>query len=172
MSDRPYVLALDQGTTSSRCILFDRQQNIVGLAQREFGQHYPKPGWVEHDPTAILNTQIDALREVVRISGAPLDSIAAIGMTNQRETTLLWDRKTGRPLHNAIVWQCRRTAPIVARLCEEGLEEHIRQTTGLVPDAYFSGSKLSWLLDHLDLHDRAERGEICFGTVDSRRAHV
>ena len=167
MSDRPYVLALDQGTTSSRCILFDRQQNIVGLAQREFGQHYPKPGWVEHDPTAILNTQIDALREVVRISGAPLDSIAAIGMTNQRETTLLWDRKTGRPLHNAIVWQCRRTAPIVARLCEEGLEEHIRQTTGLVPDAYFSGSKLSWLLDHLDLHDRAERGEICFGTVDS-----
>lgn len=162
-----YVIALDQGTTSSRAVLFDENARIVAMKSYEFEQIYPQPGWVEHDPTAILNTQIDALREVVRISGAPLDSIAAIGMTNQRETTLLWDRKTGRPLHNAIVWQCRRTAPIVARLCEEGLEEHIRQTTGLVPDAYFSGSKLSWLLDHLDLHDRAERGEICFGTVDS-----
>ena len=162
-----YVMALDAGTTSNRCILFNEKGEMCSVAQREFKQYFPKPGWVEHDPTAILNTQIDALREVVRISGAPLDSIAAIGMTNQRETTLLWDRKTGRPLHNAIVWQCRRTAPIVARLCEEGLEEHIRQTTGLVPDAYFSGSKLSWLLDHLDLHDRAERGEICFGTVDS-----
>lgn len=162
-----YVIALDQGTTSSRAVLFDENARIVAMKSYEFEQIYPQPGWVEHDPTAILNTQIDALREVVRISGAPLDSIAAIGMTNQHETTLLWDRKTGRPLHNAIVWQCRRTAPIVARLCEEGLEEHIRQTTGLVPDAYFSGSKLSWLLDHLDLHDRAERGEICFGTVDS-----
>ena len=109
----------------------------------EFEQIYPQPGWVEHDPAAILNTQVDALREVVRISGVPLDSIAAIGITNQRETTLLWDRKTGRPLHNAIVWQCRRTAPIVARLCEEGLEKHIKSVTGLVPDAYFSGSKLS-----------------------------
>ena len=162
-----YIMALDAGTTSNRCILFNQAGEMCSVAQKEFTQYFPKPGWVEHDPTAILNTQIDALREVVRISGAPLDSIAAIGMTNQRETTLLWDRKTGRPLHNAIVWQCRRTAPIVARLCEEGLEEHIRQTTGLVPDAYFSGSKLSWLLDHLDLHDRAERGEICFGTVDS-----
>lgn len=128
-----YVIALDQGTTSSRAVLFDENARIVAMKSYEFEQIYPQPGWVEHDPTAILNTQIDALREVVRISGAPLDSIAAIGMTNQRETTLLWDRKTGRPLHNAIVWQCpARTAPIVARLCEEGLEEHIRQTTGLV----------------------------------------
>ena len=123
-----YILALDQGTTSSRAILFGRDGSVGGHAQQPFQQYYPQPGWVEHDPTAILNTQIDALREVVRISGAPLDSIAAIGMTNQRETTLLWDRKTGRPLHNAIVWQCRRTAPIVARLCEEGLEEHFQKT--------------------------------------------
>ena len=133
----------------------------------EFEQIYPQPGWVEHDPMAILNTQVDALREAVRISGIPVGDIAAIGITNQRETTLLWDRKTGQPMHNAIVWQCRRTAPIVKRLCDEGLEEHIRETTGLVPDAYFSGTKLSWLLDKLDLHDRAERGELCFGTVDS-----
>ena len=156
-----YVIALDQGTTSSRAVLFDESARIVAMKSYEFEQIYPQPGWVEHDPAAILNTQVDALREVVRISGVPLDSIAAIGITNQRETTLLWDRKTGRPLHNAIVWQCRRTAPIVARLCEDGLEKHIKSVTGLVPDAYFSGSKLSWLLD------RAERGEICFGTVDS-----
>ena len=162
-----YVIALDQGTTSSRAVLFDESAQIVAMKSYEFEQIYPQPGWVEHDPAAILNTQVDALREVVRISGVPLDSIAAIGITNQRETTLLWDRKTGRPLHNAIVWQCRRTAPIVARLCEEGLEKHIKSVTGLVPDAYFSGSKLSWLLDRLGLHERAERGEICFGTVDS-----
>lgn len=162
-----YVIALDQGTTSSRAVLFDESARIVAMKSYEFEQIYPQPGWVEHDPAAILNTQVDALREVVRVSGVPLDSIAAIGITNQRETTLLWDRKTGRPLHNAIVWQCRRTAPIVARLCEEGLEKHIKSVTGLVPDAYFSGSKLSWLLDRLGLHERAERGEICFGTVDS-----
>ena len=162
-----YVIALDQGTTSSRAVLFDESARIVAMKSYEFEQIYPQPGWVEHDPAAILNTQVDALREVVRISGVPLDSIAAIGITNQRETTLLWDQKTGRPLHNAIVWQCRRTAPIVARLCEEGLEKHIKSVTGLVPDAYFSGSKLSWLLDRLGLHERAERGEICFGTVDS-----
>ena len=162
-----YVIALDQGTTSSRAVLFDESARIVAMKSYEFEQIYPQPGWVEHDPAAILNTQVDALREVVRISGVPLDSIAAIGITNQRETTLLWDRKTGRPLHNAIVWQCRRTAPIVARLCEDGLEKHIKSVTGLVPDAYFSGSKLSWLLDRLGLHERAESGEICFGTVDS-----
>lgn len=162
-----YVIALDQGTTSSRAVIFDEKARVVAMKSYEFEQIYPQPGWVEHDPAAILNTQIDALREVVRISGIPLEEIAAIGITNQRETTLLWDRKTGRPLYNAIVWQCRRTAPIIARLREEGLEEHIKATTGLVPDAYFSGSKLSWLLDKLDLHERAERGEICFGTVDS-----
>ena len=162
-----YVIALDQGTTSSRAVLFDEQAQIVAIKSFEFEQIYPQPGWVEHDPSAILNTQVDALREVVRISGVPVEAIAAIGITNQRETTILWDRETGRPLGNAIVWQCRRTAPIVRRLCEEGLEPYIRETTGLVPDAYFSGTKISWLLDRLDLHARAERGEICFGTVDS-----
>lgn len=162
-----YVIALDQGTTSSRAVIFDEQANVIAMKSYEFEQIYPQPGWVEHDPMAILNTQVDALREAVRISGIPVGDIAAIGITNQRETTLLWDRKTGQPMHNAIVWQCRRTAPIVQRLCDEGLEPHIRETTGLVPDAYFSGTKLSWLLDKLDLHDRAERGELCFGTVDS-----
>ena len=162
-----YVIALDQGTTSSRAVVFDERANIVAMKSYEFEQIYPQPGWVEHDPAAILNTQIDALREAVRISGVPLEQIAAIGITNQRETTILWDRKTGRPLHNAIVWQCRRTAPIVTRLCEESLEGHIREVTGLVPDAYFSGSKICWLLDTLGEHERAARGEICFGTVDS-----
>ncbi len=162
-----YVIALDQGTTSSRAVLFDDQAHIIAMKSFEFEQIYPHPGWVEHDPAAILNTQMDSLREVVRISGVPLEDIAAIGITNQRETTLIWDRVTGQPLYNAIVWQCRRTAPIVKRLCDEGLEEHIRKVTGLVPDAYFSGTKINWLLDHLNLHERAERGEICFGTVDS-----
>ena len=162
-----YVIALDQGTTSSRAVIFDEQARIVAMKSYEFEQIYPQPGWVEHDPAAILNTQVDALREAVRISGVPIEEIAAIGITNQRETTLIWDKETGRPLYNAIVWQCRRTAPIIKRLCDAGLEEHIRETTGLIPDAYFSGSKLSWLLDHLDLHERAERGELCFGTVDT-----
>ena len=162
-----YVIALDQGTTSSRAVIFDEQANVVAMKSYEFEQIYPQPGWVEHDPMAILNTQVDALRDAVRISGIPVGDIAAIGITNQRETTLLWDRKTGQPMHNAIVWQCRRTASIVQRLCEEGLEPHIRETTGLVPDAYFSGTKPSWLLDKLDLRARAERGELCFGTVDS-----
>lgn len=161
-----YVIALDQGTTSSRAVIFDQQARIVAMKSYEFEQIYPQPGWVEHDPAAILNSQIDALREAVRISEIPLEAIAAIGITNQRETTILWDRKTGRPVHNAIVWQCRRTAPIIKRLCDDGLEEYIRETTGLVPDAYFSGSKLSWLLDKLDLHERAKNGELCFGTVD------
>lgn len=161
-----YVIALDQGTTSSRAVIFDENARIVAMKSYEFEQIYPKPSWVEHDPASILNSQVDALREAVKISGIPLEEIAAIGITNQRETTILWDRKTGRPVHNAIVWQCRRTAPIINRLCEEGLEPHIRKATGLVPDAYFSGSKLSWLLDTLDLHERAERGELCFGTVD------
>ena len=161
-----YIIALDQGTTSSRAVIFDQQARIVAMKSYEFEQIYPQPGWVEHDPAAILNSQIDALREAVRISEIPLEAIAAIGITNQRETTILWDKKTGRPVHNAIVWQCRRTAPIIKRLCEEGYEEYIRDTTGLVPDAYFSGSKLSWLLAKLDLHERAKNGELCFGTVD------
>ena len=167
MNTRKYVVALDQGTTSSRAVIFDDQANLVGMKSFEFEQIYPRPGWVEHDPAAILNTQIDALREAVRISGIPVENIAAIGITNQRETTIVWDRKTGRPVYNAIVWQCRRTAPIVKRLCDEGLEAHIRSKTGLVPDAYFSGTKINWILNQLNLHERAEAGELCFGTVDS-----
>ena len=162
-----YIIALDQGTTSSRAVIFDEQAHVVAMKSFEFEQIYPQPGWVEHDPAAILNTQIDSLREAVRISGIPIEDIAAIGITNQRETTVVWDRKTGRPVYNAIVWQCRRTAPIITRLCNEGLEEHIRSKTGLVPDAYFSGTKINWILDHLNLHERAENGELCFGTVDS-----
>ena len=162
-----YVIALDQGTTSSRAVVFDEQAHVVAMKSYEFEQIYPQPGWVEHDPAAILNTQVDALREVVQLSGIPVEAIAAIGITNQRETTLIWDRATGQPLYNAIVWQCRRTAPLVKQLCDEGLEPYIREATGLVPDAYFSGTKLRWLLDKLDLHERAARGEICFGTVDS-----
>ena len=161
------IIALDQGTTSSRAVLFDDQAHVIAMKSYAFDQIYPQPGWVEHDPMSILNTQLDALRDVVRIGDVPVEHIAAIGITNQRETTLLWDRKTGRPLHNAIVWQCRRTAPLVTRLCEEGMDAPIRKKTGLIPDAYFSGTKISWLLDTLGLRERARAGEICFGTVDS-----
>lgn len=162
-----YVIALDQGTTSSRAVIFDEQAQVVAMKSFEFEQIYPQPGWVEHDPAAILNTQIDALREAVRISGIQIENIKAIGITNQRETTIVWDRKTGRPVYNAIVWQCRRTAPIVKKLCEDGYESYIRSKTGLVPDAYFSGTKIKWILDKLNLHERAQKGELCFGTVDS-----
>ncbi len=161
------LVALDQGTTSSRAIVFTTQGQVLATHAIEFTQHYPKPGWVEHDPEDILNSQITALRTAVKLSGADVGDIAAIGITNQRETTLLWDRATGACLHNAIVWQCRRSAPYVERLVREGKSDMIRQKTGLAPDAYFSGTKLAWLLDHLNLHERAERGELCFGTVDS-----
>ena len=162
-----YVIALDQGTTSSRAVIFDQNARIIAMKSYEFEQIYPRAGWVEHDPASILNSQTDALREAVTLSGIPVERIAAIGITNQRETTLLWDRRTGQPVYNAIVWQCRRTAPIVQRLIEEGLDAHIRETTGLVPDAYFSGTKLAWLLNTLNLRERAAGGELCFGTVDS-----
>ena len=169
MSDRPYVLALDQGTTSSRCILFDRQQNIVGLAQREFGQHYPKPGWVEHDPMEIYSSQYSVLTEVLAQSGVDPAQVAAIGITNQRETTIVWDRETGRPVYNAIVWQCRRTAALCEELkADDELTSYIREHTGLLPDAYFSATKLKWVLDHVEgAREKAERGELLFGTVDS-----
>lgn len=160
MSDRPYVLALDQGTTSSRCILFDRQQNIVGLAQREFGQHYPKPGWVEHDPMEIYSSQYSVLTEVLAQSGVDPAQVAAIGITNQRETTIVWDRETGRPVYNAIVWQCRRTAALCEELkADDELTSYIREHTGLLPDAYFSATKLKWVLDHVEgARERARRG--------------
>ena len=161
------LIALDQGTTSSRAVVFDAQGRMLAAHSEEFPQIYPQPGWVEHDPHAILNSQVTALQEAVRLSGVSVNDIAAIGITNQRETTLLWDRETGECVHNAIVWQCRRTAPMVDRLVAEGYGGMIREKTGLTPDAYFSGTKLRWLLDELHLHERAEKGELCFGTVDS-----
>ena len=167
MSTR-YLLALDQGTTSSRAILFDDQQNILEVAQQEFAQHYPREGWVEHDPLEIYSTQYAVMMEVLIKSGIPLGQLAGIGITNQRETTILWDKATGRPVYNAIVWQCRRTAPIVEQLKARGLTETIRKATGLVPDAYFSATKIRWILDNVKgLQERAERGEILFGKVDS-----
>lgn len=163
-----YIMALDQGTTSSRAILFDEEQNIIDLAQREFPQIYPREGWVEHDPMEIWSSQYSVMMEVVAKSGVAPEDIAAIGITNQRETAILWDKETGRPIYNAIVWQCRRTAPIIDALREQGLEAHIRRTTGLVPDAYFSGSKIKWILDNVEgARERAQRGEILFGTVDT-----
>ena len=163
-----YVLALDQGTTSSRAILFDREQNIVGMAQKEFTQFYPKEGWVEHDPMEIYSSQYAVMMEVIAQSGVDVREISAIGITNQRETTILWDKSTGRPVYNAIVWQCRRTADIIDDLGARGLSGYIREATGLVPDAYFSGTKIKWILDHVEgARERAERGEILFGTVDS-----
>ena len=168
MSKNKYILALDQGTTSSRAILFDRAQNILAVSQREFTQIYPHEGWVEHDAMEIWSSQYAAMMEVVAQSGVTPGEIAGIGITNQRETTILWDRETGRPICNAIVWQCRRTAPIVDKLIQDGLEEHIRKTTGLVPDAYFSATKIKWILDHVDgAREKARRGAVLFGTVDS-----
>jgi glycerol kinase len=167
-----YVAALDQGTTSSRAILFDESGSPVALHNIEFPQHYPKPGWVEHDPWDILHSQVQSLRLAVEGAGISPTDIAAIGITNQRETTLLWDRNTGKPLYNAIVWQCRRSAPLVERLKSDGLGNILRDRTGLVPDAYFSATKLQWLLDTVSgARQRAENGELCFGTVDSWLAY-
>ena len=162
-----YLAALDQGTTSSRAVIFTEEGEMIASFNREFPQHYPKPGWVEHDPRDILSTQITALQEAVRLSGVNPADIAAIGITNQRETTFLWDRKTGECVGNAIVWQCRRTSQMVDRLVADGCGDMIREKTGLVPDAYFSGTKLKWMLDYYNLHERAEKGDLCFGTVDS-----
>ncbi|MBE5769432.1 MAG: glycerol kinase GlpK [Clostridiales bacterium] len=161
------LIALDQGTTSSRAVVFSTEGRILAAHSVEFPQIYPQPGWVEHDPLSILNSQVTALTEAVRISGVSVTDIAAIGITNQRETTLVWDRKTGECVHNAIVWQCRRTASMVDDLIAKGWGDAIREKTGLIPDAYFSGTKLAWLLNELDLRDAARRGELCFGTVDS-----
>ena len=163
-----YILALDQGTTSSRAILFDEQQNIIGIAQKEFTQHYPREGWVEHDPMEIYSSQYAVMMEVIAKSGVEVSDIRGIGITNQRETTILWDAKTGRPVYNAIVWQCRRTADRIDALSKQGLDGYIRQTTGLIPDAYFSATKIAWILDRIpNGRERAKAGEILFGTVDS-----
>lgn len=167
MSGR-YILALDQGTTSSRSIVFDAEGRSVAAAQREFRQIYPRPGWVEHDPEEIWRTQQTTALEAMERAGAAPGDIAAIGIANQRETALLWDRATGEPLHNAIVWQCRRTAALCDRLKADGLEPLFRERTGLVLDAYFAGTKLRWMLDHVHgARERAARGDLCFGTVDS-----
>ena len=163
-----YILALDQGTTSSRAVAFDETGRMVGSHGIEFPQHYPRPGWVEHDPRDILDSQIRSLKLTVELCGIDPKDIAAVGITNQRETTLLWDRRTGEPVCNAIVWQCRRTAPIVERLKKDGLGSVITNRTGLIPDAYFSGTKLEWMLENIPgTRERAEKGELCFGTVDS-----
>jgi glycerol kinase len=167
MSNR-YVLALDQGTTSSRAILFDHSGRCVGGVQREFPQIYPRPGWVEHDPMAIWDSQLQVAQEVLARARVQPGQVAAIGLGNQRETTVVWDRATGRPIHNAIVWQCRRTAGICDELKARGLEAEFRGRTGLVLDAYFSATKVKWILDHVPgARDRARRGELLFGTVDT-----
>ena len=163
-----YVMALDQGTTSSRCILFDKQGMIQSMAQKEFEQYYPKPGWVEHNPMEIWSSELSVAAEAMAVIGAKCEDIAAIGITNQRETTIIWDKKTGEPVYNAIVWQCRRTAPIIDEIVKAGHSDMIRAKTGLVPDAYFSASKIKWILDNADgARARAENGELLFGTVDT-----
>jgi glycerol kinase len=163
-----HVLALDQGTTSSRAILFDAEGAPRALAQREFRQIFPQPGWVEHDPKEILSTQRETARQALAQAGIALHDLMALGITNQRETTIVWDRQSGEPIHNAIVWQDRRTAPLCQKLKSDGVEETIRGKTGLVIDPYFSGTKIAWLLDHVPgARGRAERGELAFGTVDT-----
>ena len=163
-----YIIAMDAGTTSARCILFDRQGTIRSAAQREFAQHYPKPGWVEHDPMEIWSAQLAVTGEAMRKIGARPEDIAAIGITNQRETTIVWDAATGEPVCPAIVWQCRRTADRIERLRADGWGEKLRDRTGLIPDAYFSATKLAWILDNVPgARERAEGGELLFGTVDT-----
>ena len=168
MTEKKYMVALDQGTTSSRAIVLDHNANVVSVSQREFTQHYPQAGWVEHDPMEIWGTQSAVLVEVLAKAGITSDQVAGIGITNQRETTIVWEKETGKPVYNAIVWQCRRTAPICEDLKAQGLEEYIRHNTGLVVDPYFSGTKVKWILDHVEgARERAKRGELLFGTVDT-----
>lgn len=163
-----YIISLDQGTTSSRAIIFDENQNIVSIAQKEFNQIYPQPGWVEHNPMEIYSTQYSVMSEVLAHSGLSARDIAAIGITNQRETTIVWNKETGRPVYNAIVWQCRRTAPICEELKAKGYSEMIKAKTGLLIDAYFSGTKIKWILDNVEgARELAKQGKLLFGTVDS-----
>ena len=163
-----YILSLDQGTTSSRAIVFDRKGNIVSLAQREFSQHYPKPGWVEHNAREIWSSQVSVATEAILYANLTADHIAAIGITNQRETTVVWDKKSGEPVCNAIVWQDRRTADFCDSLKERKLDELVQEKTGLIIDAYFSGTKIKWILDHVDgARQKAENGDLLFGTIDS-----
>lgn len=176
-----YILALDQGTTSSRAIIFDKEQNIYGIEQKEFKQIYPKAGWVEHDPMDIWASQYGVLQEVLAKTNIEPEQIAAIGITNQRETTIVWDKQTGEPIYNAIVWQCRRTADICEKLKSDGFDKYIKENTGLLIDAYFSATKVKWILDNVEgAREKADRGDLLFGTVDTwllwkltnGRAHV
>ena len=163
-----YVMAFDAGTTSNRCILFNHSGQIMSVAQKEFRQYYPKAGWVEHDADEIWATQLEVARQCMANIGATAAEIAAIGITNQRETTIVWDRETGRPVTNAIVWQCRRTAEYADMLRDDGYVDLIRDKTGLVIDAYFSATKLRWILEEIPgAREKAERGELLFGTVDT-----
>lgn len=163
-----YVMALDQGTTSSRCILFDKQGNMCSVAQKEFTQYYPHAGWVEHDPHEIWSSQMAVAIEAMGKIGADAEDIEAIGITNQRETTIVWDKTTGNPIYPAIVWQCRRTSDMIGRLEKEGFTDKIREKTGLIPDAYFSGTKIKWILDEVHgAREAAEKGKLLFGTVDT-----
>ena len=165
---KDYIMALDQGTTSSRCIIFDKGGNICSMAQKEFAQIYPKPGWVEHDPMEIWSSQLAVAAEAMAKIGAGAAQIRGIGITNQRETTIVWDRHTGEPVYNAIVWQCRRTADRIDELQRDGFDRVVRERTGLIPDAYFSATKIAWILDHVPgARERAQAGELAFGTVDT-----
>jgi glycerol kinase len=168
MSGSKYIMALDQGTTSSRAILFDAKANIVAIAQREFTQIFPKPGWVEHHPEEIWQTQLDVAREVIAKANILPNDVISIGITNQRETALIWDKTTGKPIYNAIVWQDRRTASICDTMKADGLTDYVRNNTGLVIDAYFSGTKIKWILDNVEgARKKAEEGSLAFGTVDT-----
>ncbi len=165
---KKYVMALDAGTTSNRCILFDKSGKIVSIAQKEFTQYFPKPGWVEHDADEIWSTQLGVAVEAMSKVGATAEDIAAIGITNQRETAIVWDKTTGEPVYNAIVWQCRRTAEFCDQLKEQGYTDMIRRKTGLIIDAYFSATKIRWILDHVEgAREKAEAGELLFGTVET-----
>ena len=181
MANQKYIMALDAGTTSNRCILFNARGEMCSVAQKEFTQYFPKPGWVEHDANEIWTTQLGVALSAMNQIGASAEDIAAIGITNQRETTIVWDKHTGRPVYNAIVWQCRRTAPICDQLMADGLGDYVKEKTGLLIDAYFSGTKIKWILDNVPgARERAERGDLLFGNVDAwliwnltgGRAHV
>jgi glycerol kinase len=166
--DKKYILVLDQGTTSSRALLIDRNIRITGIAQREFTQHYPRPGWVEHDPSEIWQSQLEVIREVIKKSGIDAGEIAAMGITNQRETTVVWNRKTGKPVYNAIVWQDRRTSAFCDDLKAQGMLEKIRRKTGLLLDSYFSATKINWILKNIpEAAETAKKGELAFGTIDT-----
>ncbi|MCA1772955.1 MAG: glycerol kinase, partial [Halomonas sp.] len=163
-----YILAIDQGTTSSRAILFDREGQVTAVAQREFTQHYPYDGWIEHDPEDIWDTVVATCQEVVKKAAIKPEAIAGVGITNQRETTIVWDKRTGKPVYNAIVWQDRRTSSLCEQLRDGGHTERVQAKTGLLIDPYFSATKLAWVLDNVEgTRARAEKGELLFGTVDS-----